>query len=200
MPRVNNEQFYAASLRKHGVSAQGVQWRSVENQRIRFEQIVSMILREGETLRIVDAGCGFGDLYRYLVPIAGERLHYIGLDSYSVMAEIARKRTQGEIRCLDVLHDPLPMADYYVCSGALNILTPYESHRFIRRCFEASERGFVFNFLEGSDESETYNYLHARTIEALARDLNARCVLKRGYLKDDCTAAFYKVPQTKTAT
>lgn len=200
MPRVNNEQFYAASLRKHGISAQGVQWRSIENQRIRFDQITSMIPREGETLCIADAGCGFGDLYRYLFPLVGEGLHYIGLDSYEAMAQIARKRTQGEIRCLDVLHDPLPSADYYVCSGALNILTPYESHRFICRCFEASERGFVFNFLEGSDESETYNYLHARTIEALARDLNARCVLKRGYLKDDCTAAFYKVPQTKTAT
>ena len=89
MPRVNNEQFYAASLRKHGISAQGVQWRSVENQRIRFDQIASMISGKGETLRIADAGCGFGDLYRYLLPIVGERLHYIGLDSYSVMAEIA---------------------------------------------------------------------------------------------------------------
>lgn len=192
MPRVDNEHFYAASLKKHGATAQGVHWRSEDNQRIRFDQIVSLIPYNGDAIRIVDAGCGLGDLYRYLHPLMKENLDYIGLDSYDAMAAIAAQRAGGEIRCLDVLHDVLPHADYYVCSGALNILTPYESRRFIRRCFDASKRGFVFNFLEGEDNSSTYNYIRADSIEALARDLNARCILKRGYLSDDCTAAFYR--------
>ena len=192
MPRVDNEQFYAASIKRHGISAQGVQWRSTENQQKRFGQIASLI-RAGEgTVRIVDAGCGFGDLYRFLLPLLGRRMEYVGVDSYEAMVQISRARTQGEIYHKNVLYDSLPRGDYYVCSGALNILTPSESDRFIRRCFEASRKGFVFNFLEGEDASATYNYLQPAAVEALARELGAVCILRRGYLSDDCTAAFYR--------
>ncbi|MEW5832761.1 MAG: class I SAM-dependent methyltransferase [Campylobacterota bacterium] len=192
MPRVDNNRFYAASLKKYGVSARGVQWRSEENQLIRFEQIAALILPAPGAVRIADAGCGFGDFYRFLFPVLGEKLHYIGIDSHEEMVRIARKRALGELLWRDVLRDPLPPADYYVCSGALNILTPYEAQRFIRRCYESSGKGFVFNFLEGAEPSNTYNYMSAANIERMARELNARCVLRRGYLQGDCTAAFYK--------
>ncbi len=190
MPRVDNEQFYAASLKQHGISAQGVQWRSPQNQQIRFEQIAAL-LEEGE-IDVVDAGCGFGDFYLYLRRERGEGVGYLGIDSIETMARIASRRTGRAVLRRDILHDPLPQGDYYVCSGALNLLTPYESHRFIRRCYEASRKGFVFNFLEGEDLSATYNYLLERTLRSLARDLGARCVFRRGYLAEDCTAAFYR--------
>ncbi len=192
MPRVDNDRFYAASLKKYGVSARGVQWRSEENQTVRFEQIVSLIPPSEGSIRIADAGCGFGDLYRFLLPRLGEKLRYVGIDSHEEMVRIARKRARGEVLWRDVLRDPLPRADYYVCSGALNILTPYEAQRFIRRCYESSAEGFVFNFLEGSEASNTYNYMNAASIERMAGELNARCVLRRGYLQGDCTAAFYR--------
>ena len=64
MSRIDNEEFYAAAIKKHGDSSRGVHWNSVYSQEKRFEVLLSCI--GGEGYSIVDAGCGFGDLHTYL--------------------------------------------------------------------------------------------------------------------------------------
>ncbi len=141
---------------------------------------------------IVDAGCGFGELYLYMQENGIEVRRYTGLEIMEPMVEAARERVDCEIRLCDVLTDSLPRADYYVCSGAMNILTRDETERFIRRCLAASNRGFVFNLLEGEDESMVYNYYRPSEIEALAHDLGVGFTMKRGYLPKDFTVYLEK--------
>lgn len=145
------------------------------------------------TSNIVDAGCGFGDLYLYLKEHSSTPKKYIGLEIMESMIGPALERTGCQILACDILHDPLPEADYYVCSGAMNILTRFETHLFIRRCFEASKKGFVFNLLKGPDESLVYNYFRPSEIKKLGRELGAKVKIKEGYLPRDFSVAFYKV-------
>ena len=117
---------------------------------------------------------------------------YCGLDCMQPMVDEAKARTGCDVSLCDILHDPLEEADFYVCSGAMNILERFETHLFIRRCYEHARHAFVFNLLEGDDESMVYNYFTAKEISAIGRELGAKITIKRGYLERDITVAFYK--------
>jgi SAM-dependent methyltransferase len=190
MDRVNKEEFYQDGILEHGLTAQGLRWHSPQSQEVRFHQLVSLLPFDAAS--IVDAGCGFGDLYPYLCSHAKDSIHYIGLDALDIMVKEAQKRTGQPIYQCDILHDPLPEGEFYLCSGALNILTLEGGYRFIERAYSASARGMIFNFLEGKTQSKTYNYLQAHKIEKLGQRLGARIIFRRGYYDNDCTVAFYK--------
>jgi SAM-dependent methyltransferase len=192
VPRIDNTEFYAAALKKHGQTPQGVHWNSARSQRRRFEILARFLPRNLSRYTLVDAGCGFGDFYTFLEHRGNLPKAYTGLDVMSEMIPVARARTGSAILECDVLSDPLPEADYYTCSGAMNILTRFETHLFIRRCYEASAKGFIFNLLSGEDESLVYNYHLPKAIKSLGKELGASVKITEGYLPRDFTAAFYK--------
>jgi len=193
MPRIDSEKFYTSAIDMYGISAKGVNWHSKEYQEIRFDILLDMLPKDINDLSIVDAGCGFGDLYLYMQKRKRAPQNYIGIDSLSDMYEIASSRTGCEIIIADICKDKLPNADFYVCSGAMNVLNSFETHLFIRNCFMASRRGFIFNVLHGDKESETYNYLTISEIQKIGSDLDVNVVtLKDNYLQNDITVAFLK--------
>jgi len=191
VPRIDQERFYNASIKKYGISAEGVQWNSRFSQQIRFQQIASYLKLEPGDI-IVDAGCGFGDFYHFLQDKKFSHYEYIGFDAVHEMVQIAQRRTGCQIEQKDILTDSLPEADFYVCSGALNILTYDESLCFIEKCFAVSRKKFVFNFLEGEDNSLQYNYLHSEDIYQLGEKIGAYVEFRRDYYGPDCTAVFEK--------
>lgn len=188
--RIDNRHFYHSGIVEHGYTPQGLRWHSKQSQEVRFHQLVSLL--PYDTQSIADAGCGFGDLCGYIHSLGTYSLRYIGLDSLEVMVDEASKRTQEVVYQCDILVDPLPDAEFYLCSGSLNILTRNAAYLFIERCYQASSRGVIFNFLEGSGESKTFNYLQEADMEYLGEELGARVVFRRHYYESDCTAAFYK--------
>lgn len=192
MPRLDLTRFYLDSLASHGETAKGVQWMSTRTQELRFGVLRRLLPADLGDLTLVDAGCGFGDLYGYLLRTDDRPARYIGLDLMEPMVEVARRRTGCEIRLCDVLRDRLPDADYYLCSGAMNNLTREETWRFIRRCYDASRRGFVFNLLKGTDGPGSYNLQQPRDLAALAEELGAQARLEEGYLSGDFSMAFLK--------
>lgn len=192
MPRIENDTFYRAAIERHGLSPRGVHWNSEHSQYVRFKVIASLLPRDLSDTSLVDAGCGFGDLFCFLKQERKLPKTYLGLDCMVTMVHEARVRTGQPVRHCDILHDPLEPADFYVCSGAMNILHPFETHLFITRCYEHAYWGFIFNLLEGKDESMVYNYCSIGTIKALGKALGARVIIKRGYLPRDFTVAFFK--------
>lgn len=193
MPRIDNEKFYLASLKKYGATSHGLNWSSDVHQSIRFEKIVALLSDVLHESVIGDAGCGFGDFYHYL---AANGLHvkkYIGIDSLKEMCEIATQKTACEIICTDITKNTLPLVNYYICSGALNILTPFETQLFIRNCYQTSTKGFIFNALYGNKKSEVYNYIDMRTIQSLAKSLHVKSIrFIEGYIEHDITVGFFK--------
>lgn len=190
MSRIDNEEFYSAAIKKHGDSSRGVHWNSVYSQEKRFEVLLSFIADEG--FSIVDAGCGFGDLYTYLQKKEIVFSDYVGLDLSPKMVEIAKEKTGCKIFECDICRDLLPQADYYVCSGAMNILSRFDTYLFIRNCYEACTKGFVFNLLMGEDDSLVYNHFYPEELQSLFDELEAKVVVKKGYLRHDFTVYLEK--------
>jgi SAM-dependent methyltransferase len=177
MPRVDNDDFYRNALARYGENAEGVHWHSTAAQQLRFAVLRELLPADLSELTLADVGCGLGDLHGFLAA-RGELPHrYIGIDPVEPMVRIARERTRCRILRADALTDPLPRADWYVCSGAMNLLTVDETHRFIERCLAASRAGLVFNLLKGRDHSGTFNFTEPATVQALAARLGAEITL-----------------------
>ncbi len=193
MPRIDNEKFYTSAIELYGTSAKGVNWHSKRTQEIRFNIILELLPKNIKDFTVVDAGCGFGDLYLYMLKKKKEPKEYIGIDTLIDMYSIASEQTGKEIIIADITKDRLPSADYYVCSGAMNVLNEFETHLFIQNCFSTCREGFVFNILYGESESETYNYLSKDEINDIAKSLHVEHVeFRKDYLSNDITVGFFK--------
>ncbi|MBE0498158.1 MAG: class I SAM-dependent methyltransferase [Campylobacterales bacterium] len=190
MSRIDNEKFYTASIEKYGDTAKGAHWNSVQSQEKRFEILLSCI--SDEEFSVVDAGCGFGDLHVYLKAKEVPFSSYSGLDISPSMAKIARTKTGCEIIECDICRDALPAAEYYICSGAMNILSRFETYLFIRNCYSACTKGFVFNLLMGKDDSLVYNHFYPDELQGLFDELGAKVKIIKGYVEHDFTVFMQK--------
>lgn len=192
MPRINSENFYISAIEKHGITPKGLNWTSQDTQEIRFENLFKLLPDTIDSL--IDVGCGFGDLYFYIQNKNLKVNNYQGIDSLHTMCQVAQQRTSANIIHADATKANLPKAHYYLCSGALNILHPYEAHLFIRNCFHASTKGFVFNTLYGDKQSDTYNYMTDKQLQNIASSLNVkRVAYKDNYIHNDITVGFFHV-------
>lgn len=190
MPRINNHTFYTTALQAHGETPLGLNWHSQAHQELRFRMLLTLLPKNLPAFSIGDAGCGFGDFYSY---VEKKPKKYLGIDSLESMQKVAIKKTNSQILFADITQSSLPTMDYYICSGALNILTPFETYQFIANCYKASKRGFVFNALYGEKESQTYNYLTKRHIQDIASTLHVKKIAyKEEYLENDITVGFFK--------
>jgi SAM-dependent methyltransferase len=180
----NNKHFYEEAIKKHGVSAQGVHWKNQQTQYKRFEAITSFLKKDLSSLSIVDAGCGFGEYYNYLLKNGMALKEYIGLDCEKQMIKKAKQRfPKINFYQKDILFDPLPKADVYLSSGALNILEIDEVEQFIQRIYEHSYKALIFNSLKGF----TFNGVKKTDIIQIVQRLNANCTIKEDYLENDFT-------------
>lgn len=193
MPRIDSETFYKNAIKQHGITPAGVCWLSFAHQQIRFETLCELLPESLREVSIVDAGCGFGDFYSYLRSSGNLPKKYIGIDSIDTMCTIAKEKTAQEILHADITNTELPVSDFVICSGAMNVLTPFETMQFIQNCYKASKKGFVFNVLCGEDNSQTYNYLSKSKIQEIAQTLNVKDIsLREDYLQNDITVGFFR--------
>lgn len=178
----SNYQFYNPAIKKYGISAKGVHWNSEYSQYKRFEVLTNFIENEIKESNIVDAGCGFAEYYNYLFDNNLKPKSYIGIDCEEEMITLASKRfLNTSFYIKDIIKDELVFADYYICSGAMNILKKDEIFIFIKKCFEASNMGFIFNFLK-NDPLTNVNFLD---ILHYSKSLSKRVEIKEDYLEND---------------
>ncbi|RXK06539.1 class I SAM-dependent methyltransferase [Halarcobacter bivalviorum] len=181
---IDNHKFYKKAIDRYGVSAKGVHWQSQFTQYLRFEVLNSFIKEQIKDSTIIDAGCGFAEYLNYLKKSNLKPKQYIGLDVEQKMITLSKERFPSEkFLVKDILKDSLPQADYYVCSGAMNILRKKQMFKFIQNCLESSKKGFVFNFLK----AHTLNGVDYRHIVDFCESLNKEIEIKDYYLDNDMT-------------
>ena len=184
MAKKDNHLFYKLSIEKYGISAKGVQWNSEYSQYKRFEILTSFIQNEIKKSTIVDAGCGFGEYYNYLFDNNLKPKLYLGIDCEKEMIHFAAKRFLNvNFYVKNVLKDELFISDYYIRSGAMNILEKEDVFLFIKNCFNASNIGFIFNFLK-NDSLTDVNHLD---VIDYCKNLSKKIEIRENYLDNDIT-------------
>jgi len=179
-----NKKFYSEAIEQFGVSPQGVHWKDQYSQQRRFDILTSFIKDEIKNSTIIDAGCGFGDYYLYLEKNNLLPKNYMGIDCEEQMITLAKEQCKKPFFHLkNILEDQLPKADYYMASGTLNILNIQEVELFIKKAYEHSNKGFIFNCLKGL----TFNKIDKMEIISICRNYceSSQITIREGYLNND---------------
>jgi SAM-dependent methyltransferase len=148
---------YRAAVARHGPGFEATLWGSREAQRARFRVMVDLAGIAGG--RILDVGCGAGDLAAALLEDEVPFASYLGIDALPEMIDAAKAR--GLARCRfearDVLADAAALTDAaaalggapdFVClSGTLNTMDDRTARDLVRRSFDVAAQAVVFNFL-----------------------------------------------------
>jgi len=101
MPRINNQTFYENAIKRFGCTARGLNWNSKQSQHLRFEIIHELLAHHLPSSKIIDAGCGFGDLYLFFQQKGSLPRKYIGYDMLDEAIFVAHKRTKQPImKCI----------------------------------------------------------------------------------------------------
>jgi len=146
-----------------------------------------------ERERVLDFGCGFGDMYAYCrEKLPGVR--YEGIDLNPSLIETGRARyPDARLRAVHALRDGLEGTwDIIVASGVFNIRLG-DNWAFIRHAFDLfathSTRGFAANFLSNRVDYELADTFHADPAKVLdlAYGYSNRVVLRNDYMPFEFT-------------
>lgn len=178
-----NYNFYKEAYDKYGIDAKALHWYSKETQYVRFDVLISHI-KDLQNSSLVDIGCGFGDLILYFEKKKNKPNIYVGIDCEEFMIDICKKRFIDEsFLKLDILKDTLPFADYFICSGAFNILPKNDFLKAIKVCYEYSKKGFAFNFLT----EKSIHDLTTNEIYDFCKSFCEKVTISEEYLHNDTT-------------
>lgn len=162
--------YFSNTLKQHGASPKGADWRDGDAQKLRFRQLCQIFNREDrppesaagqDLVRIVDYGCGYGALLQYLEK-NDTAVDYLGLDLTPDMVRAARELHKGKQNCrfeeASLLVDD---TDYTLCSGTFNIMPEgledgWQS--YVVSCLDNinafSKKGFAFNLLTSYNDAD----------------------------------------------
>jgi SAM-dependent methyltransferase len=138
---------YRQLLQQHGEGPAVGQW-SAEGQRFRFDKLAQIANLRGS--RVLDIGCGIGDLYPYLNTLYGN-VDYTGVDIVPELISCATDRyASARFLCIDLMTEPFPeQFDYALISGVFNndVSGPTDYlKQLVRVAFGMCARGVAFNF------------------------------------------------------
>ena len=195
---MNYTRHFERQFSKYGESFKTIGFSS-QSQRQRFKILSGIGNLRGKN--ILDAGCGFGDFYVYLMEEF--QIHdYVGIDISSDMVKIARERYpdvsfyHGDI--LDF--EPEMPIDYSLASGVFFLPDPNWEERFVaisRRLFELSKIGVGINLLSifssnyGVNKENHYAKPWA-ILKVVMEKLCKKAVLRHDYRTNDFTIYMYK--------
>jgi len=151
------EKYYTSKILAHGVSPAGVDWNSEASQLTRFEQLIKVI-NEKSTFGILDYGCGYGALLKYLQTLYPE-FEYTGFDiSKEMLLKAAEKHKDGNPKWINTLDREI--CHYSIASGIFNVMLNHQDgwkeyvEDTLIDMFNRSTKGFSFNMLTKYSDHE----------------------------------------------
>ncbi len=190
--------FYHRRLKKHGTkSALTGDWDTKANQVKRFE-ILSKVGNLNNK-KILDFGCGLGDLYTYLKP-RFKNLDYHGIDIAAKIIEAAKKKhSKASFRTAEItdLIKEKKKYDYVFASGSLTFaIKPRKKYYFevIKQMYDLAKIGIAFNLLDSEVYKPNKFYVTYDMQEVLKHCLTFTKKVKiiTGYAEGDFTVYLYK--------
>jgi len=198
-PPESAARWYEDKVRTYGFDHRGLGFRSRCSQVKRFEALLEVGDLDGR--RVLDVGCGFGDLLAFLQERGIEPI-YTGIDVCEPMVRrcIERFGTQGRFEVVDVLeYEPKQTFDYVIASGLFGLDAEGVRERILpslERMVEWARIGAAVNFLSAAYPTPAENRIYVepgKAIEA-ALTLAPAVRLDHSYLPNDFTLYLYRTP------
>ena len=193
------KEIFGRHCKRFGDSPQALGWENEYTQKMRFMVLSEIAPLEG--MRILDVGCGKGDLFGFFKE-CGIPVEYIGVDLTLELVKLARSLyPDAQILSRDFLQDEYyPEIDYALASGVANVLTLNNQEymeAIIKKMFSLARMGAAVNMISTylpDDKKDTGIYCYSpETMFKFALKLTPRVILRHDYLPNDFTLYLYKV-------
>jgi len=173
-------------------------WGSQYTQEKRFAVLVEHILLT-PTTRLLDVGCGVGDLWAYLSR-RGIACYYLGVDLLKEMTDEARRRhPDATFLPADLFgkHRPGLEWDVAYCSGMLNLAHDeplWFLSRVVGRLLQMSSRAVMVNLLDAEvhQVGPVYQAFMPEDVLNVCQAAGWRQEIIKGYLPNDFTLLMTK--------
>lgn len=158
---MNIAEFYNKLAKEHKEGWKAGHWASKESQEDNFT-ILTQIAPFEQKDRILDIGCGQGDLFHFLQR-RGCKATYEGIDVSSVMIDQAwKKYPTGRFACVDFLNDQFNYKyDWIFASGPFNHKVDTDQYQYLDQCiskmYSLSSKGFGMLLLSKYDPMQLIN-------------------------------------------
>lgn len=177
---------YDRRLEKWGYDIRSLASGDETRRKLRFDILTEVGLESG--CRVLDLGCGFGDLYGYLTE-QNIQVEYVGYDLNPNLIKIAKEQyPAAEFQVKDIQSEPFPRFDYIVSSSAFNLrLLEDDNYAFagdmLNRCYDHADRGVAIDFLTSYVDYESPEAFHYQPEKmfAIAKNITKRVCLRHDY-------------------
>jgi SAM-dependent methyltransferase len=188
--------FFRFHVQLYGNDWRALGWQSRYTQYRRFA-VLAEVGALAQT-RLLDVGCGLGDLYGYLQR-QGIAVDYTGYDLLSEMVTRAQQRyPDARFERRDVLQGlGTERFDYIVSSGAFNINFGHNItavRQVLRDMVLGCTRGAAINFLKRTPDASRdpiFHYYDPQDMLAWCQTLCPHVRLREDYLPNDFTLYLY---------
>lgn len=149
--------YYSEAFGKFGATPKGVDWNSEQSQHTRFDRLLKHLKIEPHS-RILDFGCGYGELLKYM---RNQQIscQYEGYDLVDSSIEAARKSYSRTGAKFVTSLSPEMTWDFVVMSGVFNVKGDLDFEKWtiyaiskIQFLLNKSEKGLSFNMLTGFND------------------------------------------------
>lgn len=189
--------YHRDLIKFHGTdSPYALGWRNDHDQLVRFEALIQIADLNGKS--ILDAGCGYADLYPYLKQRFPGMGYYCGVEQIPELVNEAIRRYANlpdtNFLPRSFLHGNLPVKDYVFASGSLNYGSANPGFVFdaISRLYNACSSGLAFNLLKFMPADGTLVAYEPEDILAYCHTLSHHVVFKDDYAPEDFTIFMYR--------
>ena len=186
---------YDKRYAQYGFDPRSLGWNK-GRQKLRFEILTNIGNLDG--CSVLDIGCGFGDLYQYLVDDKKYEIDYYGVDLNNTFIQMAKKNhPKAKFDQTNFMRlSKLNKFDYVIASGIFEFKFPDQENillKYLKQMHELSNEGVSVNFLSSYVDYESEGAYHANPehIFTIGKKLTKRAVLRHDYLPYEFTIYLY---------
>jgi SAM-dependent methyltransferase len=189
--------YHRTMIADHGAdSSFALGWRNKHDQQVRFNALGDIADLNGRT--VMDAGCGYADLYHYLKERYPLMAHYYGIEQITELIDKAILQ-YGELPdatfyARNFLHADLPVCDFVLASGSLNYGSSINGFVYsaIEKLYSHCSIGLGFNLLRYMPVDGTLVAYEPESILSFCKTLSPNVLLKTDYDEADFTIFIYR--------
>lgn len=194
--------YYADLAARHGNSREVAGWGGQASQEGRFAVFADSLPIQG--LRLMDVGCGRGDLLSYLKHIGQTPAQYVGVDLMPEIAAFASaNHPDAVVLCGDLLDAgfDVPEVDVVVSSGVFNLTGPNHEQwlaAMLAAMYGRCRVGMAVNIISrfAPEHKPGHYYADPGALLALGQQLSPFATLRHDYAIHDMTLVVLREPRT----
>jgi SAM-dependent methyltransferase len=177
---------YSTRIKEENYSYEALRTGPWERRELRFDVLAGLGIETGS--KVLDLGCGYGDLSDYFER-KGIEIDYTGYDINPDFIEFAKQKyPDKKFEICDIINQEFPQFDYIVSSTCFNLkLKHQDNYEFVKQLLNSmhkhANKGLAIDFMTSYVDFERDIMFHyePEKVFSIAKGITNRVTLRHDY-------------------